>query len=60
MTAMVFLILIAQQEASGLYSVYLWSLFAVNIICLLFDYTDAYKWLMGEREVAGPVKGSVP
>jgi len=53
MTVMVFSILIAQQEASGVYSVYLWALLAINTVCLLFDYPDSYKWLKGEWEVAG-------
>lgn len=32
------------------YATLLWVLVATNIISLMFDYTDFYRWLRGERE----------
>jgi len=29
-----------------------WGLLATNSISLFFDYTDAYKWWQGDREIA--------
>ena len=34
------------------FRLYLWLLLAVDVISLVMDYADAWKWLRGDREVA--------
>ncbi|RMF40862.1 MAG: hypothetical protein D6754_02310 [Alphaproteobacteria bacterium] len=38
--------------AEGTFAAYLWLLLAVDLVSLGFDYTDAWRWWRGEREVA--------
>ncbi|MCY0094524.1 hypothetical protein [Hoeflea ulvae] len=41
------------QPLAGAYGLYLWGLFATDLLSLMFDYPDAVKWWRGERGVAG-------
>lgn len=43
-TILVGLILFARPPATGLYDTYLWILLVVDIISLLFDYSESYAW----------------
>lgn len=52
-TLLVGLLLFARPEATGVYAVYLWILLAVDLVSLLFDYTDTWQWFNGNREVIG-------
>lgn len=52
-TILVLYILLVRPEVGDAYDVYLTILAVVNSISLAFDYTDTYKWLKGERGVAG-------
>ena len=52
-TLVVLIILFTRPEGSAGYGTYLTILALVNIISLVFDYPDAYKWWKGDRAVAG-------
>jgi len=52
-TLLVVLIAIIQPPLEGPFGIYLWTLFAVDLVSLIFDYPDAVKWFRGERDVAG-------
>jgi hypothetical protein len=52
-TVLVVWLMFARPQADGLYDIYLWILLVVDIISLIFDYPDAYKWWRGERSPAG-------
>ena len=52
-TAVVIMIPIIFSDTTGTYSLYLQILFVVNVISLVFDYPDAWKWIKGDREIAG-------
>lgn len=52
-TILVLYILFAMPEAGGTYAVYLSVLALVNTISLAFDYVDSYRWLKGDRAIAG-------
>lgn len=55
-TVLVFYIVFVSPETDGNYGVYLMVLTAVNTISLAFDYVDSYKWIRGDRLVAGSIK----
>lgn len=44
-----------RPEGTEPYGLYLWVLAGVNIVSLYFDYPDSYRWLKGDRAVAGNV-----
>jgi len=52
-TLLVGLILLARPEASGIYKGYIWVVLVIDTISLFFDYSDAFKWITGQRKVAG-------
>ena len=52
-TILVGWLLFARPQASGVYATYLWVLLIVNSVSLLFDYTDSWQWLKGNRAVVG-------
>ena len=49
-TALVLLIVWMGPDASTLYGKYLFALAMTNIVSLLFDYGDAYRWFKGDRD----------
>lgn len=52
-TVLVLWLVFAPPSAQGIYAVYLWVLLVTDAISLGFDYPDAWKWLRGDRAVAG-------
>ncbi len=46
-------LLFAMPQGSAAYGAFLWVLLVVNAISLGFDIPDAFKWLKGDRAVAG-------
>lgn len=52
-TLLVGLILLARPEVSGIYKGYVWGVLVIDTISLFFDYSDAFKWITGQRKVAG-------
>lgn len=52
-TILVLHIVFARPEIDGVYDLYLTVLAVVNTISLAFDYVDSYKWLRGNRAIAG-------
>jgi hypothetical protein len=46
-------LLSAMPEGGPVYSGYLWILLVVDSLSLVFDISDALKWLKGDRRVAG-------
>jgi hypothetical protein len=57
-TILILHIFFARPDVDGIYDIYLTVLAVVNTISLAFDYPDSYKWLKGDRAVAGRVKRS--
>ena len=58
-TTLVFYLLLARPDVSGAYDQYLTVLLTTNTVSLLFDYTDTYRWLRGERAVARPTENGL-
>lgn len=52
-SVLVLYIVLARPAVGGSYDIYLTILAVVNIISLAVDYADSYKWLKGDRAVAG-------
>lgn len=52
-TLLVGLVLLARPEAFGIYKGYIWVVLVIDTISLFFDYSDAFKWITGQRKVAG-------
>jgi len=52
-TALVIILLFFRPEGSVTYNVFLWVLLLVDLTSLAFDYTDAWKWFKGHREIPG-------
>ena len=52
-TILVVYIVFFKPAADGLYGVYLSALVIVNTVSLVFDYMDSFKWIKGDRAVAG-------
>lgn len=53
-TILVLWIALARPVGSAAYDIYLWVLLVTNVISLAFDYSDAAKWLHGDRTPARP------
>ncbi len=51
-TPLIFVLIDALDNTIGSVTIYLWLLLLVNLVSLLLDYTDAIRWLRGERSVA--------
>jgi len=52
-TILVIILLFFRPEGSEVYNNFLWILLVIDLISLGFDYTDAWKWVKGDREIPG-------
>jgi len=50
-TPLVLMLVFAKPEGSAAYGTYLTILLMVNLISLVFDFEDGWKWLRGDRAV---------
>jgi len=50
-TPLVLFLIFARPQGSAAYNIYLWILLIVNLISLVFDYKDLFRWLGGARSV---------
>lgn len=51
-TLLLVLIAFIQPSPADPWGIYLWILFAVDLLSLAFDYPDAVKWFRGDRSIA--------
>ncbi len=52
-SALVLWLLLAMPDGGAVFRAYLWVLLAVDGLSLAFDYSDALKWIRGDRSIAG-------
>jgi len=52
-TILLVILLFWRPTGSPQYQMFLSVLFLVNLVSLIFDYMDAYKWWRGDRKIAG-------
>ena len=52
-TILVVILLFFRPQGSVAYNAFLWILLIVDLISLGFDYTDAWQWFKGHREISG-------
>lgn len=48
-TILVYILLFVRPPATGLYNYYLYVLLVVDVVSLLFDYTDSLAWFRARR-----------
>ena len=52
-TILVIILLFFRPQGAAAYDAFLWVLLVVDLISLGFDYTDAWQWFKGHREIPG-------